>query len=318
MPSLAWSRHNLNRSPHAPYNDRMPSRPQFSLRTLLLVTVMVCLAAATLNEPPDAERAPRGMQALLRAALCVAFSAALVVAAMHSDGYMKTFYMGGCAAAALPLLVLVETLSGSFDRWDSGPSFFDFFMLSNKETSPYRWWFAKLWASVPVFGLAAIGFDWLFQLSAQRDRGPALTRRRFFIRAALFTTAAACLAAMIALPAPADSRLAVTQSWLSECLCIFFGAVLATGAVQGSGYFKTFCLGGVLPALLAVVWLYVAILFLDLTYSRTSGLSQWVFVFEDDMRLLWAVHWAFIPVLGAACVVCDWLVQRGKGRAKQE
>lgn len=309
----------MNRTVSASYNARMASRPQFSLRTLLLVTVMVCLAAATLNEPRDDEQVLRDAQALLRAALCVAFSTALVVAAMRSEGYMKTFCIGGLAAAALPLLVLIEAASGSLVE----SPLVNYFRLLHgiRELLPYRWWFAKLWASVPGFGLAAVGVDWLFQVNA-RNKGVrgVLTPRQMFVRAALFAAGTTCLAAIAALPAPGDGRLVVLQSWLAEGLCIFFAAALAVGALQGSGYFKTVCIGGLLPALLAVVWLYVATIFLGIGYDDSLSLSRWAsaFVFMDDQRLMLAAHWALIPVSGMAFVFCDFLFRRGKGNAKQE
>lgn len=292
---------------------------------LLVVTTLVCLTAATLNEPPEEEHVLRGAIALLRAALCVTFSAALTLGAMRADGYLKSFYIGGAAVAALPLLVLVETVGGSLNQpWSvQGIRWLPSHLAAGlTETAAYRWWFARLWGLVPGIGLAAVGFDWNFRLSVvAQDLHAKLTPRRFALRGTLFVVLVIGLAAMSAIPTDTrKTRLVIPQIWLAESLCLFFAAALAVGAVRAAGYFKTFCIGGLLPALLAVVWLFVTVTIFSVHRDDTLTLLRWQSSFDsnDQTRFLLVGHWAMIPVLGTAFVACDWVWRRGRLNSKSE
>ncbi|HEX7380251.1 MAG TPA: hypothetical protein VF278_24255 [Pirellulales bacterium] len=305
----------------------MTSRPQFSLRMLLVVTTLVCLAAATVNEPPENEQLLRGALALLRAALCVTFSAALTLGAMRADGYLKSFYIGGAVAAALPLLVLVEVAARSI-RY--AVPLTDLDLLSDlmtrfvKKSSPHRWWFVMLWTSVPGLSLATAGFDRMFRFSGRgEDVLGAPTARRLAFRSALSIVVATCVTALVAIPTPGYEPILILQSLLAAYLGLFFVGALLVGAVQASGYFKTFCVGGALPALFALQWVildYFMNMFYGLPSDTPLSLSLWLrsFGFDYAMRLILAAHWAMIPVLGAAFVACDWIWRRGRLNSKSE
>src|SRR5689334_11913924 len=90
----------------SPYNGRMPSRMQFSLRTMLFVVVMVCLVVATVSPVPAGQQIAASAQTLLRAALCVAVPAMFATGAIHSRGYRRTFFVGGLFPAVTALVIV--------------------------------------------------------------------------------------------------------------------------------------------------------------------------------------------------------------------
>jgi hypothetical protein len=154
-------RFNLNRPPHLPYNALMPSRPQFSLRMLLFVVVIVCLAAATLSPLPAGQEIASYAQILLRAMLCIALPAMLTTGAIHERGYRRTFFVGALFPTATALLTVCVGIAGQWDTIIYGPSE----MLSLWQSTQGRAWFiAGLWAFAPVCGLVCVFFHWVFQL----------------------------------------------------------------------------------------------------------------------------------------------------------
>jgi hypothetical protein len=146
----------------------MPARPQFSLRTLLFVVVMVCLAAATVSPLPPGQMAFNA-QILLRAMLCIAFPAMLATGSIHARGYLRSFLLGGFFPAAVALLIVGIAVAGEWrvTSYDT-PEMLSLWHTTQSHAS----FIAGLWAFIPVSGLACVSFHWLFQLGEvnQKDR----------------------------------------------------------------------------------------------------------------------------------------------------
>ncbi|MGH7136686.1 MAG: hypothetical protein ACREHD_13165, partial [Pirellulales bacterium] len=279
MARLAWNRAGLNRSPHAPYNGRMLSRPQFSLRVLLFVTAMVCLAAATLHRAPpkdwyggDQQWGELGfavhVQAWLRLAACVVFPAALIAAAAARGGYSRAFCLGALLPAGVPLLLVLYGTAGILEFTNV---FRGYAVLSHMLSERI----GALWLCAPCVGFVCVVIRWFLSMSRQGD---AYSRRRFIVRASFMSLVALCASwAIVALPSSATPTgnqrmfmrdtgpsvhgvftLAVVKVtppgvWrqipLRMLLCLVLPAVLGVGAVEGRGIVRAFWASGLLPAL---------------------------------------------------------------------
>jgi hypothetical protein len=151
------------------YNGRMPSRPQFSLRMLMFVVVIVCLAAATVSPVPAGQQIAAIAQTLLRAALCVAFPAMLATGAIHARGYRRTFFVGGLFPAVTALVIVCLGIASQWNMpagWNVASGMVDLWGTTDARAS----FLVGLWAFVPISGLVCVFTQWLLGLGAATDR----------------------------------------------------------------------------------------------------------------------------------------------------
>ncbi|HET6880431.1 MAG TPA: hypothetical protein VFI31_09765 [Pirellulales bacterium] len=300
----------------------MSSRPQFSLRTLLFVMLMVCLAAATLHRAPPFEwvngdqlwdelgLAVR-VQAWLRLAACVVFPAALVAAAVAGGGYRRAFCLGSLLPAAIPLVLL--SCASAEQRGELAYIGVISHMLSER--------IAALWVCAPCVGFVCVVVRWFVPMPRQWD---AKARWKFIVRASLMAAiAAGAWWAIVALPtsatqnglrylvvplAPAPSRTEPSvwrQLPLRMLLCLVLPAVLGLGAVEGRGMVRAFCGGGLLPALAPVT----VVSGIDVMDAPIFG--RWepaaMYHWRDSIFAMWAL----VPVFGLMAACFYWLFHRG-------
>jgi hypothetical protein len=311
----------LNHSPHSPYNARMASRPQFSLRMLLFVAVMVCLAAATVNEPPVNRKLVANAQALLRVVLGTMFPAMLVAGAIRAKGYFRTFFIGGLFAALAPSTMACFLAYFHFGN-ASEVGLRSTLKESWQELTQYRQIFAISWLFIPVAALACLAFHRVLCLGDAGSRGKStLSQRQFVRRLSLVTAVAICLVAATIPSLPVQHRLAnLAQILLRITIFIVFPAVLTTGVVQGHGYFRIFCLGCLLPS---------AIGFQTMCEVATAmatmpvGLLDWsprdLILWSDDQnfdRYFALPYLALAPLVGFAGVFFYWLLRPGQTTAE--
>ncbi|HQU47327.1 MAG TPA: hypothetical protein PK867_31280, partial [Pirellulales bacterium] len=177
----------MNRPPRLPYNARMPSRPQFSLRMLLFVMAMVCLAAATIAplRPPPRPLPPMlpggggggggwewedlgfaiHAQAWLRLAACVVFPAVVVASAVARGAYTRTFCLGALLPAAIPLVLVSLDFSVANDiELIDGRVAEEAIQDLGKESYGLAERITTLWACIPCMGLTGVLARWLLRM----------------------------------------------------------------------------------------------------------------------------------------------------------
>jgi hypothetical protein len=313
----------------------MSSRPQFSLRTLLFVMLMVCLAAATLHHAPpkewngsEQEWEELGLavhvQAWLRLAACIVFPAALVAAAVASGGYSRTFCLGALLPASVPLLV-VSSISTDLSSLNGG-ALADVFAYLGVISHMLSERIAALWLCMPCIGFICVLVCWLLPVPQQGD---AAARRSFSVWLSFMLVFAVCAsAAMIALPA-SDAKVGQPEFKLAReashaqaapqfsvwrqvpvrlALCLAVPAILAAVAVQGKDTLRTFCACGMLPALVPAL----LVSGIDILLVEFDG--RWEPALTFQWRYWICAMWALVPVFGLTATCFHWLFQRGEGQ----
>jgi hypothetical protein len=318
----------------------MPSRPQFSLRMLLFVMVMVCLAAATLHRAPppdwhgsDQEWEDLGfavhVQSWLRLAACVVFPAALVAAAVARGGYSRALCLGALLPAAIPMVLVTYDLGPINGGWADAFTYLAVmsYMLSER--------IAALWLCMPCIGFICVLACWLLPAPQQCD---AAARRSFTVWLSFMVVFAVCAsAAMIALPPSQVGKhyldlskwepLAIGQSpsraqigpqssaWrqvpVRLVLCLAVPAVLAAVAVQGKGTVRTFCACGMLPALVPAM----LVSGIDILNQVLDG--RWEPALTFQCRYFVCAMWALVPLFGLTGTFFYWLLQLGAAKANR-
>lgn len=280
---------------------RMSSRPQFSLRVLLFAAVMVCLAAATVPAPreggglPQDQLLARRTHAVVRLALCVVFPAMLVGGSVVRTGYARTFWLGGILPALVPFLLASSDAFEVAYYSDEGIGPAD--VVQSFEMASY----ALVWALAPSIGLAGVLFHWLLKPAYPRSTFPNRTFATASLVLALVATS--FVAAMLKLPRAEKQPAAVAQLPIRLALCLTVPACLSVGAVQGRSYFRTFCMGGAIPALVPAL-LVCSIGIWDPHHPNNWETSR---VFE--LRYFIVAMWALVPCFALASVVFHWLFQ---------
>lgn len=142
----------------------MLTRPQFSLRRLLLVSVMVCLAATTVRSLPSDRPLARNAQTVLSLALCVLGAAMLMAGTMSARRYSRTLLVGALFPALAPVVMVWVTLwhvearnPGTFVP--GTPPVADFL----GRVSPLPRFFATCWAMIPCSSLMCLLWHWLLR-----------------------------------------------------------------------------------------------------------------------------------------------------------
>lgn len=327
----------MNLARHLAYNGRMPSRPQFSLRVLLFVMAMVCLAAATLHRAPpkdwyggDQQWVELGfavhVQAWLRLAGCVVFPAALVAAAVARGGYSRTFCLGALLPAGVPLLLVLYGTAGVLELADVFPGYGVLsHMLSER--------IGSLWLCAPCVGFVCVVVRW-FLMPRQCDAEP---RRKFIVRASFLAAVALCASwAIVALPSSVTptgdqrkytrdngpsvygvfvlvkqgKRVAQPGVWrqipLRMLLCLILPAVVGVGAVEGRGTVRAFCASGLLPALVPAT----LVSGIDVVTSPIDGRWEPAAMFEWRYSIF--AMWALVPCFGLTGAMFYWLFRSGE------
>lgn len=291
----------------------MSFRPQFSLRVLLFVMAMVCLAAATVGEPPAPQTLMANGQAMLRILLCVMFPALLLTGTLQSRGYSRSFFIGGLfaalAAAAIACLEVYDDLAMASE--DTLPSQLAEIWLRLPQ---FRWMFAIVWLFIPVTGLACVLFHRLLRL------GEELSRPRFALRLALLIVAGLCVVAgMVGRPSGEYLLVNNVRAIVRIAMFIVFPAALVTGAVQSHGYFRVFCLGCLFPSLvgffcMAAIASAETLVPVSLLNWSPRSPREWLDSHEVERYLVIGML-GMAPLFGLACVACRWLFQgkRAKG-----
>lgn len=314
----------------------MTSRPQFSLRMLLFVMLMVCLAAATFHRAPpkewhggEQEWEELGLavhvQSWLRLAACVVFPAALVAAAVARGGYSRVFCLGALLPAAIPLVLVSYAtpepsgvLADDFDHVS---------VLSHMLAERI----AALWLCAPCVGFVCVIVRWFLPMPRQWD---AHSRRKFIVRASSMAAVAACAGwAMIALPQSANQpipwhdvglrvdRAPVTirtqpsvgrQLPLRMLLCLVLPAALGVIAAEGGGIVRAFCASGLLPALVPALLVSA----IDVVTAPIVG--RWEPALTFHCRYFIFAMWALVPCFGLIAAGFHWLFQLGAPKANGE
>lgn len=301
----------------------MTSRPQFSLRLLLLVMLIVCLAAATLHRAPpkdwnggDQEWEELGravhVQSWLRLAACVVFPAAIIAAAAARGGYSRAFCLGALLPVALPLVLMAYALG---DRGVLLPGNVGYMSVISHMLSER---IAALWLCAPCVGFVCVVVRWFLPTPRQWD---TVARRKFLVRASLIAAVAACAWwAIVALPSTAtQNNLAwgviqrvlphpsvLRQLPLRMLLCLALPAVLGIGAVEGRGVVRVFCACGLLPALVPAM----LVSGMDIVISPIDG--RWESVAMFHWRYSIFTMWGLVPCFGLTAACFYWLFHRGE------
>lgn len=311
----------------------MASRPQFSLRTLLLVMLMVCLAAATFHRAPpkdwyggEQEWKELGLavhvQAWLRLATCVVFPAALVAAAVAYGGSSRAFCLGALLPAAMPL-VLVAYALGDRDVLIAGA--FGYVSVISHVLSER---IAALWLCAPCVGFVCLVARWWLPTPEQCG---AHARRKLIVRVSVLLVTAACAGWAIVGLAPsaveftllghtrADgtgaygivtaARMTQPSVWrelpLRMLLCLILPAVLGVAAVESRGMLRAFCAGGLPPALVTAT----LVSGIDVATAVLQG--RWEPALTFQWRYSIFAMWALVPCFGLTAAFFYWLFQRG-------
>lgn len=296
---------------------------------LLFVAVNVCLAVATVTEPPANNRLMANAQALLRIVLYVMFPALLLTAVIRARSGVRSFFIGGLFAALSAAAMMCSEVYGSFVMVsDNG---FRVQLAELWQQLPlYRQMFAFAWLFIPFTGFACVLLHWLLRLDDEHALGSArLSRRQFALRLMLLAAVGVFLAAATVKPLPAGHFLAnCVQAAARMALFIAVPAMLTTGAVQGRGYFKSFCLGCLLPSLVGLLTMceitpakvmvpdsLLSVLGLTPWSPRTT--RDWLRDQEFERYLIIAMG-ALASVFGLTSVLCQWLLERGQRDAAGE
>ncbi|HVA46474.1 MAG TPA: hypothetical protein VNH11_08880 [Pirellulales bacterium] len=296
----------------------MPSRPQFSLRVLLFVTLMVCLAAATLSEPPAERTLANHVQGSLRIALCVALPAMLVAGAAQRGGYARSFCIGGLFPA-LAGLALVCTGSNAYlanvDEYleHLGNRGWPVILGGLWKSLPgMRHVIALTWILIPCSGCATVFLHRLFRLNEQENQlDSEATGPRSLVRMALVAAISVGLVVLASGRPPAPAFAASAQALLRVALSMASPGMLTLGAVHSRGCFRTFCVGAALQSFAGSV-LMCETLFQDTEHNSSD--ASWLL----REHYAFAVVWASAPLFGLACVFVHLLLQLVKRSAAKE
>ncbi len=282
----------------------MRAGPQFSLRTLLFVTAVVCLAAAA-SARIELPSTPDGggwddlglairIQTLVRLAACIAFPTMTAAGAFSRNRAIRAFCIGATLPAALPLMLVCVTDADSL-RYPGPGGIRDAMTEFQKSALGLRNRIVSLWACALCIGFISVIFRWFLNLG---DNNSSRVRRG--IAAGSFA-----LAAMLAISVPSILRLepelravSYAQITISEALCVLFPALLGLVIAEGNGGFRAFSAGAILPALIPVVILW----------DRSIHIDQW--------RYSVVAIWAMMPVSGLTCLFFYWLFERGVSKGQ--
>ena len=133
------------------------------------------------------------------------------------------------------------------------------------------------------------------------------SRPQFSLRVLFFIIAVVGLAAATVAPVRDDNEVAKNaQAALTLTLCVAFPAMFTAASIQTEGYFKTFCIGNLFPALTAL-----CVLSLGLAMGWCGILSP-SGDFGTHIRGLASFTirmWAAMPACGLLCVFFHWLLR---------
>lgn len=143
--------------------------------------------------------------------------------------------------------------------------------------------------------------------------GRMSSRPQFSLRLLLFAGVMVCLAAAT-VPAPRkggglpQGQLLArrTHAVVRLALCVVFPAMLVGGSVVRTGYARTFCLGGILPAL--VPFLLASSDAFEVAYYSAEGIGPADVVQSFEMAS-YALVWALVPSIGLTGVLFHWLLR---------
>jgi hypothetical protein len=164
---------------------------QFSLATLLTLVTVAALVAASITEVPEWIGAP------LLAVLSTMAAAAVVAAAIRSQGYALTFYVGAAFPLCMFVLRTTRILSalsdGVMQRGASiayGGGWMQLYeenFVAQRQT--YRWEAAAALVSAPLIGLACVALRWL----GDHQRQGAMASHRLLNRRSWMIPLLVCL-----------------------------------------------------------------------------------------------------------------------------
>jgi hypothetical protein len=290
----------------------MPSRPQFSLRMLLMIALLVCLAATTarlpVGEADTTERIAVRIQAYLRLAECLLFPAILTAWAVARGGWERTFCIGAVLPAAMPMALVCY-----YARTLRQNLFAEIPASILEEFNWYSFWFTEritaLWVGALLAGLGAVLFRWFLP---NADMGDTEARRSVIVRATILACVLAFASvAMIALPESSDTGADASvfrQAPIRLILCLAVPAALAASAIEGRGNLQAFCACALFPALTPVMLVLVG----DTIEGQFAG--RW----EPSMFYQWryfiVAMWALTPFFGLVCVFFQWLFRLGEAK----
>lgn len=278
----------------------MLARPQFSLRTLLFVTAVVCLAAAAvapLSPPPK----PDGWgwedlgfaihaQALVRLSACTLFPAMVTAGIFSRHRPLRTFCIAAFPPMALPLILIcfnaaITLMYAPVIRFNDS--------IKPFQAAAWGWKdrIAGLWMCAPCIGFSGLCFRWILALD---DEAASSFRRNFLVRFVVVAVVALGSAAVMLKLEPDEHVSFLASLTIATALCLLLPALLGVVVVEGSGGFRAFSAGALLPALIPLFLLCDAgIRIMDWRYSIVT-------------------LWALMPVSGLACLFFYWLFQRGE------
>ena len=283
----------------------MSSRPQFSLRLMLFVTAMVCLAAATARlSPSDASSTQRvavQLQSYLRLAECLLFPAILTAWAVAKGGRSRTFCLGAILPAAMPMILVCFYSSAlRHNPFTERPA-----SVMEELSMVSFFWVERItafWVCALLAGISAVFFRWFLPTGEVHS---AEARQSLIVRSSLVVglwTIASL--AMIALPDSSQEGLSILrQVPIRLILCLVFPAMLAPGAVEGRGNRRAFCVCALFPALAPALLAQVSDAVAEPAYGR------WEPSLLYDWRYFIVAMWAMALVFGLAALFIHWLFQ---------
>jgi hypothetical protein len=283
----------------------MSARPQFSLRWLMFVMALLGMAAATIVELPEEKKLAFVTQGLVRVALCVAFPAMLLAGAVSARGYVRSMCIGGFVAAAVPLVTVFAAVYGAFAHL-----FLKTFAQRLHDIFLGLWFLrrllAVLWALIPCASFACLSLHWLWREHEPTREKKTTLSASTVIRIALTALAAFCAAMAAVYKVRGVGLIVDTQNLLMIALTVVFPSLLAVGAVQASGYWRTFCVGGAFSATFALVLICTRLFGYVAGFDSPTPWSI-VLVCLTQERLSTAALWASASLFGLACVLFHWL-----------
>ncbi|HET6880432.1 MAG TPA: hypothetical protein VFI31_09770 [Pirellulales bacterium] len=302
----------------------MSARPQFSLRILLFVMAMVCLAAgsaAPLPLPPERPVLGGGVgwswsdmgfaihtQALLRSAACLVFPAVLVAGAVARGGAVRLFCVGALFPTILPLAMLLFEASESAWYVVADARVADAANTLGMSSHGFQHRITALWIWAACSGFACALYGSWLRLG---QNTATFNGRKFAARWLVAAMAMAALAAlMIQLPAPAKQGGFIARIPLRTALCTFVPGALAAGAIEGRDRFRIFSAGAAILVLMPLILMWGA------KISEHDG--QWEPSWLFDARHFIAGTWALALLFGGVTAFFHWLFQRGESNKNAE
>lgn len=305
----------------------MPSRPQFSLRMLLLFVVMASLIAATVaptetaapatiafyREGPQSMSLGAHVQGALRLAMCVALPAMIIAGLVQPRRHVRTFCVGALFPALAALTIVCLRIDFSLEGMHKYLQAYGrqgiLMALDGlwRRLPQLRYELAAAWTLAFACGTGAVLIERVFPPCGEPiELGGAGQRRRCLWRGALFWVATLALVSLTLAKPPHTGLALRVREYLIITLSIALQGLLAVGAVRSRGAVRAFCIGAALASSLA--W---ALVCQTLLFDAGNRGNVFGHIRQVSHPYSFAAAWVFAPIFGLACALFHRLFELG-------